>query len=125
MKLLLIEDDRFFSKFYSNKLKEYNIETETAVDGEEGLLKMKTWSPDIVLLDLIMPKKDGFFVLKERQKLASLLKIPVIVLSTLGQEKDLEIVQKLGANDYVNKGFFNFDLVMEKIIRLTNKSKLT
>jgi len=121
MKALLIEDDRFFAKFYSSKLKEHNIETETAVDGEEGLLKMKTWSPDIVLLDLIMPKKDGFFVLKERQGNRKLIKIPVIVFSTLGQEKDIETVQQLGANDYVNKSFFNFDLVMAKIIRLTNK----
>lgn len=121
MKALLIEDDRFFAKFYSSKLKEHNIETETAVDGGEGLLKMKTWSPDIVLLDLIMPKKDGFFVLKERQGNRKLIKIPVIVFSTLGQEKDIETVQQLGANDYVNKSFFNFDLVMAKIIRLTNK----
>lgn len=118
MKALLIEDDRFFSKFYSSKLKEHNIETETAEDGEEGLSKMKTMKPDIVLLDLIMPKKDGFFVLKERQKDRKLIKIPVIVFSTLGQEKDVETVQKLGANEYVSKSLLNFDLVMAKISAL-------
>lgn len=120
MKALLIEDDRFFRKFYSNKLKEYNIEIETAEDGEEGLLKMKTINPDIVLLDLITPNKDGFFLLRERQKHRELMKIPIIVFSTLGQEEDVEIVKKLGANDYVKKSFFDFDLVMEKIMKLTN-----
>lgn len=118
MKVLLIEDDRFFRQFYATKLKEQNIEIETAEDGEQGLLKMKITKPDIVLLDLIMPKKDGFSVLKQRYKNSKLKKIPVIVLSTLGQEQDVEMAKELGANDYINKSFFNFDLVMAKIMKV-------
>lgn len=115
MKVLLIEDDRFFQKFYSTKLREQNIEVEVASDGEEGLIKMKNINPDIVLLDLIMPKKDGFSVLEERSIDENLKKIPVIIFSSLGQEKDLETAKMLGATDYVNKSFFNFDEIMVKI----------
>lgn len=120
MKVLLIEDDRFFQKFYSAKLREQNIEVEVAVDGEEGLLKMKKVKPNVVLLDLIMPRKDGFFVLKARQKDKKLKKIPVIVFSTLDQEKDLEKVKNLGADGYVNKSLFNFDEIMVKTSQYHN-----
>jgi len=118
MKVLLIEDDRFFQKFYSSKLRRQNLEVEIASDGEEGLQKMKNANPDVVLLDLIMPKKDGFSVLKERQKHRNLKKIPVVVFSTLGQEQDIENAKELGVNDYVNKSLFNFDLVMGKIMKV-------
>ncbi|MEK7516947.1 MAG: response regulator [Patescibacteria group bacterium] len=115
MKILLIEDDRFFQKFYSRKLAEQNIETAIASDGEEGLLKMRQFMPNLVLLDLIMPKVDGFAVLKARLEDPNLIKIPVIVFSTLGQEQDIENAKKLGATDYVNKSFFEFSSMMEKI----------
>jgi len=120
MKVLLIEDDRFFQKFYSAKLREQNIEVEAASDGEEGLLKMHNVNPDVVILDLIMPKKDGFSVLHARQMDENLKKIPVIVFSTLGQEKDLEKAKNLGATDYINKSFFNFDEMMVKISKHHN-----
>jgi len=115
MKVLLIEDDKFFQKFYCAKLKEQNIEVGLASDGEEGLIKMQQSNPNIVLLDLIMPNKDGFSVLEARSMDENLKKIPVIVFSTLGQEKDLEKAKNLGATDYINKSFFNFDEIMTKI----------
>lgn len=115
MKILLIEDDKFFQKFYSLKLKEQNIEIDVASDGEEGLFKMRTFLPDLVLLDLIMPRLDGFAVLKARLEDPNLIKIPVMVFSTLGQEQDIENAKKLGATDYVNKSFFDFNIMMEKI----------
>ncbi|MDP2637958.1 MAG: response regulator [Candidatus Levybacteria bacterium] len=115
MKILIIEDDNFFQKFYSTKLKEHEVEVEIASDGEEGILKMKSIRPDLVLLDLIMPKMDGFAVLVKRSQDEELKKIPVIVFSTLGQEKDIDSAQKLGANGYINKGFFDFNNMVEKI----------
>jgi CheY-like chemotaxis protein len=115
MKILLIEDDKFFQKFYSNKLVENKVEVEVAGDGEEGLEKMRSVSPDLVLLDLIMPKMDGFAVLSVRSQDASLKQIPVIVLSTLGQEKDVQNAQALGANGYINKGSFDFKIMVETI----------
>lgn len=115
MKILLIEDDKFFQKFYTVKLKEQKVEVEVASDGEEGLVKMRNTKPDLVLLDLIMPKMDGFAVLAARQQDENLKKIPVIIFSTLGQEKDVENAQQLGANGYINKGTFDFKVMVAKI----------
>lgn len=115
MKILLTEDDKFFQHFYSTKLKEQKVEIEIASNGEEGLLKMKSFKPDLVLLDLIMPKMDGFTVLSTRVQDEELKKIPVIVFSTLGQEKDVARAVELGANGYINKGFFDFNSMIVKI----------
>lgn len=115
MKILLIEDDKFFQKFYSTKLQEKKVEVEVASDGEEGLSKMRNTKPDLVLLDLIMPKMDGFAVLATRSQDENLKKIPVIVFSALGQEKDVENAQQLGANGYINKGSFDFNSMVAKI----------
>jgi CheY-like chemotaxis protein len=108
MKVLLVEDDKFFQKFYSVKLAENKVEVEVAGDGIEGLMKMKSTYPDLVLLDLIMPRMDGFGVLASRMQDENLKKIPVIIFSTLGQDKDIQSAQKLGANGYINKGSFDF-----------------
>lgn len=121
MKILLVEDDTFFREFYSSKLREKKLEVETAQDGEEGLSKLQTFTPDLVLLDIIMPKKDGFDVLQEMGKLQLLPKIPVLVFSTLGQEKDVERARQLGARGYVNKSFFDFDKLYMRIMELVTK----
>lgn len=115
MKILIIEDDKFFQKFYSTKLQEKKVEVKVAGDGEEGLVKMRNFKPDLVLLDLIMPKLDGFAVLAARSQDEDLKKIPVIVFSTLGQEKDVKNAQQLGANGYINKGSFDFNSMVAKI----------
>ena len=115
MKILLIEDDKFFQKFYSTKLQENKVEVEVASDGEEGLMKMRSTSPNLVLLDLIMPRMDGFAVLAARSQDENLKKIPVIVFSTLGQEQDVKNAQQLGANGYINKGSFDFKNMVAKI----------
>jgi DNA-binding response OmpR family regulator len=120
MKILLVEDDNFFREFYSTKLREKNVEVETATDGEEGLQKLQIFMPDLVLLDIIMPKKDGFDVLSEMGQLQLIQKIPVLVFSTLGQEADVEKARLLGAKGYVNKSFFDFDKLYARIIELSN-----
>lgn len=121
MKLLLIEDDTFFRGFYATKLKQKGIEVDVAADGEEGLEKIASFKPDAVLLDIIMPKKDGFEVLEAMKEGNLIEKIPVLVFSTLGQEKDVEKARQLGAKGYVNKSFFDFDKLYAKIIDLTKK----
>jgi DNA-binding response OmpR family regulator len=121
MKILLIEDDTFFRGFYANKLKEKNIIIEVAADGEEGLAKIAEFHPDLILLDIIMPKMDGFEVLTQMGKLGLITQIPVLVFSTLGQEKDVEKARLLGAKGYVNKSFFDFDKLYGRIIELSKK----
>lgn len=115
MKILLAEDDLFFQSFYSRKLTEHGFQVEVAGDGNEALQKLMTVKPDLVLLDLIMPNKDGFEVLAEISKHQSLTKVPVIIFSTLGQTTDIEKAKKLGATDYVNKTFFDFDNLLAKV----------
>ncbi len=119
MKILLIEDDTFFRGFYSTKLKEKGIEIDVAADGEEGLQKIAAFAPDLILLDIIMPKKDGFEVLETMKRDGLTEKIPVLVFSTLGQEKDVEKARMLGAKGYVNKSFFDFDKLYSKILEIS------
>lgn len=114
MKILLVDDDQFFQKFYMNKLLEVGYEVVTASDGEEGMAKFAAEQPQLVLLDLIMPKKDGFDVLTYLQQ-NNPNKVPVIIFSTLGNDQDLVRAKSLGAVDYVNKSLIDFDLLKEKI----------
>ena len=116
MKILLIEDDTFFQEFYAMKLTQQQFEVAVASDGEEGLHKLTEFVPDLVLLDLIMPKKDGFEVLQAMGK-KLLEKIPVLVFSTLGQEKEINQAKALGARDYIDKSFFDFDKLVAKILQ--------
>lgn len=116
MKILIVEDDNFFQNFYANKLKEKGYEIFVAVDGMDALTKIKEIKPDLILLDIIMPKKDGFQVLEELGHDAKLRTIPVLVFSTLGQNEDVAKAKALGAKDYINKSFFDFDQLHQKII---------
>lgn len=116
MKIIIIEDDHFFQNFYSIKLKELGYQVEIANDGQEGMDKIKTFLPDLILLDLIMPVKDGFQVLAELKNDPLLSKIPVIVFSTLGQESDIKKALALGAKDYINKSFFDFDVFLKRVV---------
>lgn len=118
MKIAVIEDDIFFQKFYSTRLTEKGYEIVVASDGEEGLEKIKTERPNAILLDIIMPKKNGFELLEELQGDPELSKIPVLVFSTLGQEDDVKRAMSLGAKDYVNKSFFDFNNLVSKIAEI-------
>jgi len=120
MKILLIEDDPFFQKFYSFKLKEQKFEVDVARDGVEGMTKMQQSIPNLVLLDLIMPNKDGFEVLQDKMNNPQLRDIPVLVFSTLSQEQDVKKALQLGAKDYVNKSFFDFDTLLTKVKTILN-----
>lgn len=121
MKILLVEDDKFFREFYAQKLREKGMEVFQAGDGEEGLKKASESNPDIILLDLIMPIKDGFEVLEGLSQNGVTKAIPVLVFSTLGQEKDIQKAISLGARGYVNKSFFDFDTLLNRILELTKK----
>ncbi len=121
MKILLVEDDKFFREFYAQKLREKSMEVFQAGDGEEGIKKVSESNPDVILLDLIMPVKDGFSVLEELSKNGLIKSIPVLVFSTLGQDKDIQKAISLGARGYVNKSFFDFDTLYNKIMELAQK----
>lgn len=114
-KVLIIEDDEQISKVYGIKLKQEGIEAVVAADGEEGLKKIVSEKPDLVLLDLMLPGKDGFWVLEEISKKPELKSIPIIVLSNLGQEVDKEKATKLGVKEYLVKADISIKEVVERI----------
>ena len=119
MNILLAEDDTFFQKFYSTKLAGQNFSVAIAQDGEEGLTKIAEFKPDIILLDIIMPKKNGFELLEAIGKKPT--NPPIIVFSSLGQEQDVEKAKSLGAIDYINKSFYDFDNLLTKIQTVLKK----
>ncbi|HRN69987.1 MAG TPA: response regulator [Candidatus Woesebacteria bacterium] len=115
MKLLIIEDDVFFQKFYKSQLEAQGFEVDVGKNGNEGLEKIASFKPDVILLDIIMPEKDGFEVLESLAKDGSIKNLPVLIFSTLGQEKDVQRAMELGAKGYVNKSFFDFNALVNKI----------
>jgi CheY-like chemotaxis protein len=119
MKIVTIEDDVFFQKFYSTQLRDHGYDITVASNGVEGLQKIKEIKPDLILLDIIMPEKDGFEVLEELKKDPQLMHIPVLIFSTLGQEADVAKAKSLGAVDCINKSFFDLDKLLSTITRVT------
>lgn len=84
-------------------------------DGQEAIDRLKTFVPDVMLLDLMMPKKDGFTVLEEIQNNPDWKRIPVIIASNLGQKEDIDRGMKLGARDYIIKSDISINDVITKI----------
>lgn len=115
LKILIIDDDEFIRKIYSSDWTERGWQVLTAQDGEEGLAKIISDKPDIVVLDVIMPKKNGFEVLTELKNQGLISTIPVIVFSHLVQPEDQAKARALGAVDYLNKDTTNFDSMYQII----------
>lgn len=120
MRILLIEDDPFFQKFYSYKLAEKGFTVDIAADGLQGMKLMQASPPNLILLDLIMPNMDGFGVLEQKAQNPLFKNIPVLVFSTLSQEQDVKKAMSLGAVGYANKSFFDFDNLLSKIVSVLN-----
>lgn len=114
-KILIIEDDKFLKDLLSRKLKREKIEIITAIDGEEGLKKIKAKKPSLVLLDLILPGMNGFDVLKKIKEDPKISKVPVIVLSNLGQKEDISRALELGANDFLVKAHFTLGEITRRV----------
>ncbi|MDD5152395.1 MAG: response regulator [Candidatus Pacebacteria bacterium] len=102
-KILIVEDDEHISKIYKIKLANDGVLVLIALDGEEALAKIIEERPDLVVLDVMLPKKDGFWVLEQLKKKPELSKIPVIMLSNLGQKVDQDRAIALGAREYLVK----------------------
>ena len=120
-KILVIEDELNLRKSIEEILSGEGYTVFTASDGEEGLQLAVSETPDLVLLDLILPKKDGFSVLKELRENEATAKIPVIVLSNLGEMEDVGRVLELGANRYLVKTDYKLAEVVEKVKETLDK----
>lgn len=115
LKVLMIEDDKFLRKIYRDKLTRAGFEFIEATNGEEGANKIISENPDLVLLDLILPRKNGFDVLVDMKRNPNTKSIPVIILSNLGQESDIKRGLALGAQDYLVKTDVNLSEVVDKV----------
>ena len=114
-KILLIEDEEVMIDLLQRKITQEGYEIRVARNGEEGLAAMKEKKPDLVLLDIIMPKMEGFEVMEHMQADKDLKKIPVIVISNSGQPVEIDRAQKMGARDWLIKTEFDPQEVIEKI----------
>ncbi|MBU0722436.1 response regulator [Patescibacteria group bacterium] len=114
-KILLVEDDQYIVRAYKDGLMRAGFEVLIASDGNEALEKIKKDLPDLILLDLIMPVKNGFEVLEELKMNGETKKIPVAILSNLGQDSDIKKGKALGAIDYLIKSNFSMKEVVEKV----------
>ncbi len=112
-KILLVEDEEALAEVLSAKLKKEGYDIEVAYNGEEGLAKLKRYQPDLMLLDIVMPKMDGYEVLEKMNE--ENIKIPVIIISNSGQPVELEKTKKLGAVDFLIKTQFDPNEVITKI----------
>ena len=121
-KILIIEDDSFLSEMYATKLTQAGFKVEIADNGQEGFAKIKEGKPDLVLLDIVLPKMDGFEILKIIKADDQLKNIPVIMLTNLGQKTEVEKGLVLGANAYIIKAHYTPAAVMEKIKEVLGKA---
>ncbi len=117
-KVFIVDDDPFILDMYVVKFKEAGFALETATDGKEAIAAIKKSIPDIVLLDVIMPLVDGFDVLQKLKEDAATKKIPVVLLTNLGQKEDTEKGFQMGAVDYIVKAHFTPSEVVEKVKKL-------
>jgi len=120
-KILLVEDEEIMVNLLQRKLTQEGYEISVARDGEEGLKLMRQAVPDLVLLDIIMPKKGGFEVMEIMQKDKELRKTPVIIISNSGQPVELDRAKELGAKDWLIKTNFDPQEVLEKVVKQIGK----
>ena len=114
-KILFIEDESALQETFKDFLDQEGYQMVSALDGEIGLRLAKTEKPDLILLDLILPKMEGFEVLEELKKEEETKDIPVIVLTHLEEMEDVQRAIELGARDYLVKANYSLKEVVEKI----------
>ena len=114
-KIVVADDDRMFRKAAETTLRRQGYAVTTASDGEEALQLIRAERPDIIVLDLIMPKLQGFDVLQVLKQDSLTATIPVIVLSSLTQEQDKQEALDLGAVAYFNKATFSLSELVKQV----------
>jgi len=116
--ILLAEDDEFIIDIYTKKLEQEGFSVESAKDGEEALLKIKEKVFDLVLLDIVLPKLDGWQVLQEIRKDPRFEKTKIVVLSNLGQKSEVEKGVDLGAAKYLIKANYSPSQMVKEIKKI-------
>ena len=118
--VLLVEDDTFLSQIYQKKFEMEGFKISAADNGEKGLSEAKKKKPNVVLLDILLPKMDGFAVLEKLKADPETKDIPVILLTNLGQKEDVDKGLQVGAADYLIKAHFKPSEVVDKVKKVLN-----
>lgn len=114
--ILLVDDDPLVIRMYQNKLTKDGYEVKTASNGEEGLISIMKEKPDLILLDVMMPKMNGVETLKRLKADSKTKNIPVIVLTNLGDNpEDVDAAKELGALDYLVKANITLKTLSERV----------
>jgi len=113
--VLVVENDKFLANAYRIKCQNEDFEVLVASDGNEALRILEEKTPNVILLDLVMPNKDGFEFMAEVNKDPELKKIPILITSNLEQEEDVKKAMSMGAKDYVIKSDTPLEEILEKI----------
>lgn len=121
--ILIIEDEAFLAHALRDNLHAAGYAASIVFDGEEALKRIAEERPDLILLDLLLPKQDGFFVLKKLKENAEWAKIPVVILSNLGEDAIIKRALDMGADDYLVKSQHSIDEVMNKISGYFSKTE--
>ena len=124
-KILFIEDEAAAQKALGDVLRREGYEVFSALDGQVGLQLARTKKPDLILLDLILPKMDGFEVLGSLKKEPATKEIPIIILTNLERMEDVEKALELGAKTYLTKANYSVDEVVEKVRKALEEGPLT
>jgi DNA-binding response OmpR family regulator len=114
-RLLVIEDDSVLQAALKDFLIAENFEVSCALDGEEGVTAAISQKPDLILLDIILPKKDGYSVIKEVRANEATKRIPIVLLTNLGSLNDVEKALELGATTYLVKADYKLEEVVSKV----------
>ncbi|MBI5728280.1 MAG: response regulator [Candidatus Magasanikbacteria bacterium] len=113
--VLIVEDDTFLANIYKTKFEMEGFKVSVAENGEAGLADAKKKKPNIILLDILLPKMDGFTVLKKLKADDEMKSCPVVLLTNLGQRDDVEKGLELGAADYLIKAHFKPSETVDKV----------
>jgi len=121
-RVLFVEDDEFLRSLTVKRLEKEGYDIEVAVDGENAISILEKAHPDVVLLDLLLPGKDGFEVLQTIRSTESVKTVPVVIFSNLGQKEDIDKAKALGVEEFLIKANFTLDDVVAKINKLTGRA---
>lgn len=116
--ILLVEDDPFLTEIYSQKLKKSGLKVEVIKDGQKALESLNKKMPDLLLLDIVLPRIEGWEVLRKIRKELKFKNLKIIVLSNLGQKEEVEKGLELGADKYLIKAHYTLSEVVEEIEKI-------
>ncbi|KKR09804.1 MAG: hypothetical protein UT37_C0010G0009 [Parcubacteria group bacterium GW2011_GWA2_39_18] len=123
-KILFIEDEKNLQEILGQALKQHGFEVKEALNGQDGLDLVAKFDPDLILLDLILPKVSGFEVLEKIKNDETTKKIPIIILTNLENSSDIQRVLELGAFDYLVKSNYSLNEIIQKIEGALDKQKI-